>query len=65
MARLQEIKEYRKDNTAFVKGYRISLKKSGIETTGFNKDDELNVKYQKGKITISKQFFKKINNYGK
>lgn len=55
MAKLQEIKEYKKDNTSFVKGYRISLKKTGIEQTGFKKDDELDVKYQKGKITITKQ----------
>lgn len=55
MAKLQEIKEYKKDKTSFVKGYRISLKKTGIEKTEFKKDDELNINYQKGKITITKQ----------
>lgn len=55
MAKLQEIKEYKKDKTSFVKGYRISLKKTGIDKTEFKKDDELDVKYQKGKITITKK----------
>ncbi len=55
MAKLQEIKERKKDNTTYVKGYRIALKKRGIDTTGFTRDDELNVKYQKGKITIAKK----------
>lgn len=55
MAKLQEIKEYKKDKTSFVKGYRISLKKTGIEETGFEKDDELDVRYEKGKITITKK----------
>ena len=55
MAKLQEIKEYKKDKTSFVKGYRISLKKTGIEKTEFKKDDELNINYQKGKITITKK----------
>lgn len=54
MAKLQEIKEYKKNNETFVKGYRIALKKTGIEKTEFKKDDELDVKYQKGKITITK-----------
>ncbi len=55
MAKLQEIKEYKKDKTSFVKGYRISLKKTGIEKTEFKKEDELNINYQKGKITITKK----------
>ncbi len=55
MAKLQEIKEYKKDKTSFVKGYRISLKKTGIEKTEFKKEDELEIKYQKGKITITKK----------
>ena len=55
MAKLQEIKEYKKDKTSFVKGYRISLKKTGIEKTEFKKEDELEVKFQKGKITITKK----------
>ena len=55
MAKLQEIKERKKDNTTYAKGYRIALKKRGIDTTGFTKDDELDVKYQKGKITITKK----------
>ena len=55
MAKLQEIKEYKKDKTSCVKGYRISLKKTGIEKTEFKKEDELEVKYQKGKITITKK----------
>lgn len=55
MAKLQEIKEYKKDSTSFVKGYRISLKKTGIDTTGFKSTDELDVSYQKGKITITKK----------
>ena len=55
MAKLQEIKEYKIDKTSFVKGYRISLKKTGIEKTEFKKEDELEVKYQKGKITITKK----------
>ncbi|MBQ8234891.1 MAG: hypothetical protein IJZ36_04865 [Bacilli bacterium] len=55
MAKLQEIKEYKKDKTSFVKGYRIALKKTGIDKTEFKKDDELDIKYQKGKITITKK----------
>ena len=60
MAKLQEIKEYKKDKTSFVKGYRISLKKTGIEKTELKKEDELEVKYQKGKITITKKGYSKI-----
>ena len=55
MAKLQEIKEYKKDKTTFVKGYRISLRKKGIDITEFTRDDELDVKYQRGKITITKK----------
>lgn len=55
MAKLQEIKEYKKDKTTFVKGYRISLRKKGIDITEFTRDDELDVKYERGKITITKK----------
>lgn len=55
MARLQEIKDIDKDGKSYVKGYRIALNTKGIKTTGFEKNDELDVEYQKGKITIAKK----------
>jgi phage-related protein len=55
MAKLQEIKDVNKDKESYVKGYRIALNTKGIKTTGFTTDDELNVDYKKGKITITKK----------
>lgn len=54
MAKLQEIKDISKDGETYVKGYRIALNTKGIKTTGFEKNDELNVEYMQGKITITK-----------
>ena len=55
MARLQEIKDTDKDGNSYVKGYRIALNTKGIKATGFKKNDELNVEYQKGRVTITKK----------
>ena len=55
MARLQEIKYTDKDGNPYVKGYRIALNTKGIKATGFKKNDELEVEYQKGKVTITKK----------
>ncbi len=55
MARLQEIKDTDKDGNSYVKGYRIALNTKGIKATGFKKNDELEVEYQKGKVTITKK----------
>lgn len=54
MAKLQEIKDKKKDGNSYVKGYRIALNTKGIKATGFKKNDELNIEYTKGKITITK-----------
>ena len=55
MARFQEIKDTDKDGNSYVKGYRIALNTKGIKVTGFKKNDELEVEYQKGKVTITKK----------
>ena len=55
MAKLQEIKDKDKDGNSYVKGYRIALNTKGIKATGFKKNDELEVEYQKGKVTITKK----------
>ena len=51
MARLTEVMDYR-NNGVFVKGYRIALRKKGIETTGFTKESDLKITYKQGKIII-------------
>ena len=55
MAKLQEIKDKDKDGNSYVKGYRIALNTKGIKATGFKKNDELNIEYQKGRVTITKK----------
>ena len=42
MARLTEVMDYR-NNGVFVKGYRIALRKKGIEQTGFTSDEGHNL----------------------
>ncbi len=54
MAKLTEVMDYRKNGT-FVKGYRIALRKKGIELTGFTKDDDLKIEYKRNKIIITKE----------
>lgn len=54
MAKLTEVMDYR-NNGVFVKGYRIALRKKGIEQTGFTKDSELEITYKKGKIIIEEK----------
>lgn len=54
MAKLTEVMDYR-NNGVFVKGYRIALRKKGIEKTGFTKDDDLKIEYKKDKIIITKE----------
>lgn len=54
MARLTEVMDYR-NNGVFVKGYRIALRKKGIEQTGFTKDSDLEITYKKGKIIIEEK----------
>lgn len=54
MAKLTEVMDYR-HNGVFVKGYRIALRKKGIEQTGFTKDSDLEITYKKGKIIIEEK----------
>lgn len=54
MAKLTEVMDYR-NNGVFVKGYRIALRKRGIEQTGFTKDSDLEITYKKGKIIIEEK----------
>ena len=51
---LTEVMDYR-NNGVFVKGYRIALRKKGIEQTGFTKDSDLEITYKKGKIIIEEK----------
>lgn len=55
MAKLTEVKEYKKNGDTSVKAYRITLRKTGIEKTGLTADDELEVTYKKDKIVITKK----------
>jgi len=52
---LQGVMQYNKEKKDKVKGYRIALSTSGIEKTGFEINDELDVDYRKGKIIITKK----------
>ncbi len=54
MAKLTEVMDYR-NNGVFVKGYRIALRKKGIEQTGFTTNDNLKIEYKRNKIIITKE----------
>lgn len=42
------------DGSKLINGYKITLTKSEIEKTNFKAGDELKVKYEKDKLTITK-----------
>lgn len=44
---------YKKDGGREINGYKIGLTKSLTEEAGFSAGDEVDVNYEKGKITIT------------
>ena len=54
MPKLQGVVQYNKNKANSIKGYRIALNTKGIKKTGFKQNEDLDVKYEKGKITITK-----------
>ena len=44
---------YTKGGQRAINGYKLPLTKSATEEAGFKRGDEVNIKYEKGKITIT------------
>lgn len=54
MAKLIEKNGFKKDGSKTLNGYGLALSKSGVQKSGFTKEEELSIEYEDGKITITK-----------
>ena len=55
MSKLMTKKQYLASGNRIISAYQVLLKKSEIEKTIFKENDELDIQYDKNKITITKK----------
>lgn len=55
MANFQTVTQFKQNGEKSIKGYRIALQKTEVESAGFKATDELEIEYKKEKIIITKK----------